>query len=323
MIRTAAVCLILPVVLAAQPPKRAHHALIYDPVAERVLLAGGSSPRAGGECCDMFNDLWSFDGSRWTELGESGIRVSGVGLAFDTRRNRLFSFGGYSPGAPGGPSIGDVRVLENNAWRTIGAHPELRTAEPGFVYDSRRDRFVAFGGSGAQRSVNGDTWEYDGTTWTKLDIAGPPARLGHAMVYDSRRGRTVVIGGMGAAPQGEQPPRYDDVWEFDGRAWTKVETTGGPGPRLAAGVTFDSRRGVVILFGGLSGGASLGDTWSWDGTTWRKLAETGPVGRSMGYLAYDARRDRVVLFGGRKGWPDDLNDTWEWDGAQWRQVGVP
>ena len=91
--------------------------------------------------------------------------------------------------------------------------------------------------------------------------------------------------------------------------------------RNGAGATFDSRRGLVIVFGGAGPGGFLGDTWSWDGTAWRKLADTGPEPRVMGYLAYDRNRDRVVLFGGRKGWPDgDLNDTWEWDGVSWKKV---
>ena len=112
-----------------------------------------------------------------------------------------------------------------------------------------------------------------------------------------------------------------DTWEFDGRAWRRLDVA-GPSPRAAAGITFDSRRGLVLLFGGMDGERSLADTWAWDGRAWRKLADGGPPPRSMGALAYDRRRDRVVLFGGRgPGWPDgDLNDTWEWDGSRWAMV---
>lgn len=31
------------------PPKRAHHALVYDGHRQRVLLTGGNVPTAGGE----------------------------------------------------------------------------------------------------------------------------------------------------------------------------------------------------------------------------------------------------------------------------------
>ena len=63
----------LPAVSLAQaPPKRAHHALVYDEDRERVLLTGGSSPFDNGDCCAFFNDLWAFDGTRWMALPPSG-----------------------------------------------------------------------------------------------------------------------------------------------------------------------------------------------------------------------------------------------------------
>ena len=90
---------------------------------------------------------------------------------------------------------------------------------------------------------------------------------------------------------------------------------------FAAGATYDSRRGMVVVFGGLGGDGNLGDTWGFDGTRWTKLSDSGPEARSMGHLAYDARRERIVLFGGRTSYPDgDKNDTWEFDGTQWRAV---
>jgi hypothetical protein len=185
------------------------------------------------------------------------------------------------------------------------------------VYDAARKRLVAFGGSGGRGSAHGATWEFDGTQWTERAIAGPPARQAFVMVYDAKRNRTVVFGGMGAAAPGQQPPALNDTWEYDGNRWVQIATT-GPSPRLSAGAAYDSKRGVVILFGGSGPDGFLGDTWSWDGARWTKLADSGPPARAMGYLAYDARRDRVVMFGGRNGWPNgDQNDTWEWDGTRW------
>jgi hypothetical protein len=304
---------------AASPPRRAHHSLAYDEAAGRVILTGGSTPTDGGNRFTLFNDIWTFDGARWTLLGESGQKMSGTSLAWDSRRNRLLSFGGYM-----GPSLGVVRMFEGSEWRDVGQHPEIVVAEPGFTFDTRRARFVAFGGSAGRGQTLGDTWEFDGSAWTKLTTAGPPARQGHAMVYDEKRGRTIVFGGTGRAAPGTPPPALSDLWEFDGTAWTERQTNGPtPGARFASGVAYDSKRGLVILFGGLTSDGFKGDTWSWDGTEWKQLATTGPEPRAMGYLAYDKRRDRVVLFGGRKGWPDgDLNDTWEWDGTAWKQLGT-
>jgi len=298
------------------PPRRAHHALAYDEASRRVLLTGGSTPLDGGQRFELFNDLWAFDGTRWTRLPSSGTKSSGRRLAWDRKRNLLVSFGGYE-----GRSLADVRVLERDTWQVIGQHSEMPAAEPGFVFDSRRNRFVAFGGSAGQGKLYGDTWELEGDSWKRVATAAPPARQAHAMVYDERRDRTIVFGGIGPGQPGQPPPALGDTWEFDGAVWTERRVT-GPEARHGAGVAYDSKRGIVILFGGLTSDGFKGDTWSWNGVEWRKLAESGPEPRGMGYIAYDKQRDRVILFGGRKGWPDgDLNDTWEWDGAAWRQVG--
>jgi hypothetical protein len=299
---------------AAQPPVRAHHAVFYDDVGKRILMTGGSTPLDGGQRFQTFNDLWAFDGTTWKALPSSGVQMSGMQIAFDAKRHRLVSFGGFD-----GNPRGDVRVLENDIWKTIGTHAEMPAAEPGFVYDVKRDRFVAFGGSAAQGKAYGDTWEFDGAKWTRLAIASPPARQAHVMVYDERRGVTVLFGGMAPPLAGQPPPPLGDTWEFDGTKWTQRSTSGGPSPRFGAGATYDSKRGLVLVFGG--GGAKFtSELWAWDGATWKLLSNEGPQPRSMGYMAHDRHRDRVVMFGGRKGWPNDLNDTWEWDGAAWRRI---
>ena len=314
----------LPLLLAAAivqaqesvPGRRAHHSLVYDDGSKRVILAGGSTPIEGGRTFTLFNDVWAFDGTRWTSLGAAGPGFSGAAVAWDSRQQRIVSFGVYD----GRGSSGALRVLQGSAWNTVGEHPSIRAAEPGFVYDTRRDRFIAFGGSAGRGTALGETWALSGTTWSKVDVPGPPARQAHAMVFDAKRNVVVVFGGMGTGAPGQPPPLFGDTWEFDGTTWTQKQVT-GPAARNSAGATFDSKRGVVVLFGGSGPDGFFGDTWSWDGTAWRKLAATGPEARVMGYMAYDRNRDRVVLFGGRKGWPDgDLNDTWEWDGNSWRRV---
>ena len=299
------------------PPRRAHHALVYDETRGAVLLSGGSTPLDSGRRFEMFNDVWTFDGTRWTALPPSGDRMSGTSLVFDSRRGRVVSLGGYD-----GRSRGDLREFSSGAWRGLGRHPGGPVAEPGFVYDRRRDVFVAFGGSAGPGQALGETWELSDTTWTRVAAAGPSARQGYVMVYDERRGVTVLFGGAGTVPRGQRPPMLNDVWEYDGRQWRQRPET-GPSARASAGAAYDARRSLVIVFGGATPEGFRNDTWAWDGTAWRELSATGPEPRAMGYLAYDRRRDRVVLFGGRKGWPDgDLNDTWEWDGSSWRLISA-
>ena len=61
---------------SAAPARRAHHALGYDPIAGRVLLAGGSTPTNGGRSFQFFNDLWAFDG--WGGMAPGPVREPNV-----------------------------------------------------------------------------------------------------------------------------------------------------------------------------------------------------------------------------------------------------
>jgi len=292
------------------PPKRAHHALVYDEVSKSILMTGGSTPLNGGSSFSFFNDLWSFDGKNWKLVGSAGDQRSGIGLAFDSKRNKIISFGGFS----GQSSLADLRMLEGHEWKTMSHLQELSATEPGFVYDEDRDRYIAFGGSKGRGEVNETTWEWSGNEWKKIEAPGPGGRQAFAMVYDPKRKKTFLFGGMGATPE----KIFNDTWEFDGIRWIKVDST-GPSARMSMGCAYDSKRNLFMIFGGMSSNGMLGDTWAWNGKSWQKLSDKGPAARAMGYMAYDKERDRLVLFGGRIQWPNDANDTWEWDGKEWKE----
>jgi hypothetical protein len=317
----AQVCRVVTIMLAASigssaqsgspalPAARAHHSMVYDAAARHVLLAGGSTSTDGGQTYRTFDDLWSFDGTRWTSRGASGAERSGMALAFDSTRGRVLAFGGYCPcKREDGGRFNDLLELRNDRWTAIGSIPTRASTDSHMVYDAPRDRLVLFGGNG-DRVLLHDTWEYDGASWRRFEGDGPGARADFAMTHDAARGRTVVFGGIG--PTG-QP--FGDTWEFDGRTWTRVASE-GPSPRFSVHMAYDSKRGRSILIGGGT------ETWAWDGRVWTKLADAGPPARFLSALAYDEARDRVVLFGGRPGLPNlDANDTWEWDGAAWARV---
>ncbi|MDP3244850.1 MAG: MopE-related protein, partial [bacterium] len=120
-------------------------------------------------------------------------------------------------------------------------------------YDSQAGKVVLFGGWGGG-SYFGDTWEWNGTTWTQVSSTGPAPRVNHAMAYDSQRQKTVLFGGRDGSLKG-------DTWEWNGTTWTQVSTT-GPLPRNDHAMAYDSQRGKVVLFGGYDGGYP-GDTWEY------------------------------------------------------------
>jgi hypothetical protein len=68
---------------------------------------------------------------------------------------------------------------------------------------------VVFGGFNG--AALGDTWEFDGTTWTQRAIPGPPARSHGMMAYDSRHQRVLLYGGSSGGGV-----RRNDTWVLDG-----------------------------------------------------------------------------------------------------------
>lgn len=300
------------------PYKRAHHEMVYDEANKSVLLIGGSTPLNGGQSFKFFNDIWRYNRNGWSKIGNAGDERSGIRLAYDTKRNKLYSFGGFTGN---NQSSGQLRVYENGdpiaiGWKVLSDAADMKAAESGFVYDIARDKFIAFGGSAARGVMNNTTWEWDGSTWKKFEGKSPEGRQAFAMVYDSKRSKTILYGGTGA----NRKTFTDGVWEFDGTAWKNIVTENNPGERISPGYAFDSKRNLFILFGGISKGELMNDLWAWDGTRWKLLSTEGPSKRTMGYMAYDKERDKIVLFGGRFGWPNDADDTWEWDGNQWNKM---
>jgi hypothetical protein len=163
------------------------------------------------------------------------------------------------------------------------------------AYDTARGVTVLFGGSGT--AALGDTWEWNGTTWTQRMVSGPPAQSSHAMAYDAARGVTILFLGTSSGSLGE-------TWEWNGTAWTQ-RLVNGPSRRYGHAIAYDAPRGVTVLFGGYDNVNYYGDTWEWNGTTWTQRMVSGPSARREHAMAYDVARGVTVLFGS-----DTQGETW-------------
>ena len=86
----------------------------------------------------------------------------------------------------------------------------------GMAYDPVRGVTVLFGGfNGNGGTENGETWEWNGSSWTQRNVPGPSPRTSFAMDYDFTRHVTILFGGQrGAVWNG-------DTWEWDGTTWTQ------------------------------------------------------------------------------------------------------
>src|ERR1700724_2123960 len=289
---------------SAAPGSRGASAMAYDGTAGVALLFGGSA--AG----NLFADTWSWDGKSWRPLTHSITAVSSNGpaarqnhaMASDAR-GRVVLFGGTD----GATVMSDTWQWNGASWIAVGdGMPPAARWGHAMAYDSARQKTVLFGGYSSVIGVGsllGDTWEWDGRSWTQVAASGPEPRARSAMAYDAARGRTVLFGGVGQAGV------MGDAWEWDGTAWLQMDAGGnGPGARERAEMAGDEAGAHVLLYGGENGDARYADTWAWNGTKWLQLAVTDPGGRSEPAMVDDPGRARVVLFGGFL----SPGDTWEW-----------
>jgi hypothetical protein len=60
-------------------------------------------------------------------------------------------------------------------------------------------------------------WAWDGSAWARIETSGQPNRQAHGVAYNGRRQRLVLTGGL---DRPGSAARYQDVWEWDGHAWT-------------------------------------------------------------------------------------------------------
>jgi hypothetical protein len=192
--------------------------------------------------------------------------------------------------------------------------PGARIAHGLAVHEPSRT-LVLFGGQRPDGTPLGDTWGWDGRSWTLLAETGPPARRWPALAWDPGRQRVVLFGGRDG--KGRDGASLADCWEWDGRAWTAVP--GGPPGRDHFTMTWDARRGALVLFGGWDGKAVRGDTWTRDAQgRWTLASGAGPAPRAAHGAAWDEGAGRVVLYGGRS-LGTFFDDTWLWDGRTWRR----
>jgi len=182
------------------PSGRYRHAAVYDPVRDRMLVFGGN------EWNSLLNEVWTLSLSGpavWQQLlpiGQPPSPRSGHGMVYDSSRDRVIVFGGDD-----GDYLNDTWALSLSGapeWLEllpVGQVPSGRCAP--IVYDSLRDRIVAFGGSNG--SVLADVWALNlsGTpAWNQLSPSGPqpPGRYGQTAFFDTFRHRMIMFGGTDA-----------------------------------------------------------------------------------------------------------------------------
>ncbi|MCA8965908.1 MAG: hypothetical protein KDC48_13570 [Planctomycetes bacterium] len=254
----------------------------------------------------------------WTQLAPAITPSPRAGAIGVSDGSSIYLFGGKPSSTT---ELDDLWRFDGATWTNItptsGPLPPARDWY-GCAYDTMRGRLVLFGGRSTALAADlGDTWEFDGSSWTQLMPAHSPSpRRWTAMAFDTLRNETILFGGATGSTY------YDDTWSWNGTDWTQLAPATTPGIRARGAMSYDITRGETIYFGGRNAAGALGDTWKWDGTGWSQVVTANAPG-SLGVpglfayaITYDFLRDRHVIFGGTRT-SGTLAGTWEFDGVDW------
>jgi len=174
--------------------------------------------------------------------------------------------------------------------RSAASPPGMRSG-PAVAYDSNRGVVVLYGDMHPNR-VQRDTWEWDGQQWSQnAAVQGPDITYQAHMTFDSRRNVMVLMA----------KPRYAstvETWEYDVASWRQVQA-GGPNLLHSYAMTYDPRRGDIVLSGGTSvlpRAAQLEtSTWLYTSTSLTPHAQELPTG-SLLQWNLDLPRDGGMVF---------------------------
>ena len=288
--------------ISTEPEARRGAGMAFDSAAG----PDGSTVMFGGyDGVNHFNATWLWSGRKWTKASEAGPTARRLpSMVFDSARLMTVLFGGYD----GTKTFSDTWEW-NGTWWTLKSPLTAPSQRYGasVAYDSSREVTVLFGGQSSNMPAElNDTWEYDGSNWSKrLPATSPTIRFGAAMAFDSVRNRIVLFGGSAmGVPSAE-------TWEWDGSDWALRPTGPGPGSRFGAAAAFIGGR--VVLYGGTNGVGAFSDTWEWNGVSWSLRSTVSPGSRVYAASTADTVRGRIVLFGGETSLSGGyLGDTWEY-----------
>jgi hypothetical protein len=309
-----------PVTTTNPPPGRTGAAIAWDSGRARAILFGGVIGTT------TVNETWELDTTNksWSKItvapGTGPIKRSGANMAYLPSHAKVVMFGGKN--LDGTVTLADTWEYDATGW-SVYSGP---TVPPGryngtLTYDPMHDSLVLVGGaSGGETTPLTDVWEYKVVAtvagWVEFSPKFPRERS-TMLAYDSVYGEAMAFAG-------DMPPLVAaDTWGFDGTRWAELgDVTASPPWRRYHGLTFDSQRKTVVMFGGDLDPGVTNDTYEWTtaSRTWTLVsAATKPPARSFPAMAYDPEAGVSVVAGGQ-GPSGDFTDTWEYNGTTWTQT---
>jgi N-acetylneuraminic acid mutarotase len=162
------------------PGNRGLMAMWYDPRLEKIVVYGGIGRPNLDTKAVRYEDMWSFDGTRWAKLDVTTTpgRRLGAPFAVDPTTGKLLLFGGL---LAEGEDKTLTQTYVNDTWEWDGTAKTWTRLSPirspyvrenaMLAWDPVTNEMVLFGGF-AYGFYRSDLWAWNGQTWRPLEDKG-------------------------------------------------------------------------------------------------------------------------------------------------------
>ena len=346
---------------AAAPSLRELASVAYDSTRDRIVLFGGTLQTYASDgktvIQNPLHDTWEFDGTNWKQILTDGPAVAKPILEYDPIRKQTVMLA---------TDLKSLTVMY--AWDPVASKWNQLTpttlppcaVEGAMTWQGSNNTILYTGGVCSGSAATEETYEWDGTNWTKVDLVIFAGRyFGSGLTFDPDHQVVVLFGG--ATSTGFL---LASTFTYANKSWISVGDSAYPVPRSLHVFVADPVNNVIDLYGGLNDVTSFFDfwtyqngqlkrqdtnsptdcalplavfdtdrrklvmfcessaTWEFDGTTWTQFdpTKTSPPVHRFASMVYDQTLKKTVFFGGYDGVSLYLDQTWTFDGTVWTQV---
>jgi len=237
------------------------------------------------------NSVHEFDGSAWATIDTSALKKFPQvrrfsAMTYDQNIKKTVLFGGFNDVS----YLNETWTWDGTTWTQVDHNNAPARSHAAMWFDPTLKRTVIYGGIGQRSSQDrierfSDMWSFDGTGWTEMTsvTTTPGQRYGAQVTVNPADGKVYLFGGLKLTVDGaKQSQDYvNDLWVWDGKAWSQVNTSTIPPARENGGLAFDPIANELVLFGGYAG-YYRSDAWALRGGDWVLHPEAIPQPRRRG-----------------------------------------
>jgi N-acetylneuraminic acid mutarotase len=205
------------------PPQHRFASMVYDQTLKKTVFFGGYDGVSL-----YLNQTWLFDGTAWTQVKKNPAPFrSHAAMWWDPITKKTVLYGGL-----GRLTSNDRLTRFSDMWSFDGVGwTEIKpSTTPGPRYgasvavDPKTNHAIVFGGIRVDTDATNnqvqvyanDTWDWDGTNWTKVTTAvTPPPRENAGFALDPLRNELVLFGGYSGF-------YLSDLWSFSNGQWKQI-----------------------------------------------------------------------------------------------------